>query len=71
MRKLSDGQKRKGLDSLFALESWQVRKEQNARCLWESTATIAEMLQIIKMEADRWIEAGAARLRALADSVVG
>jgi Ni,Fe-hydrogenase I cytochrome b subunit len=28
------------------------------------------MLQIIKMEADRWIQAGAARLRALADSVV-
>jgi len=28
---------------------------------------IAEMLQIIKMEADRWIEAGAARIWALAD----
>ena len=66
-RKLSDGQQRKGLDSLFALLSWQVWKERKARCFRQSTTMIAEMLQIIKMEADRWIEAGAARIWALAD----
>lgn len=32
LRKLADGQRRKGLDSLFALVSWQVWKERNARC---------------------------------------
>jgi hypothetical protein len=47
--------------------SWQVWKERNARCFRDATATIAELLQIIKMEADRWIEAGAMGLRALAE----
>ena len=52
LRKLSDGQQRKGLNSLFALVSWQVWKERNAICFRESAATVAEMLQIIKTEAD-------------------
>jgi hypothetical protein len=47
--------------------SWQVWKERNARCFRDATATIAELLQIIKMEADHWIEAGATGLRALAE----
>jgi hypothetical protein len=47
--------------------SWQVWKERNARCFRDATATIAEMLQIIKMEADRWIEAGVVDLRTLAE----
>lgn len=66
LRKLSDGQRRKGLDSLFALVSWHVWKERNARCFWDATSTVAEMLQIIKMEADHWVEARVARMRALA-----
>jgi hypothetical protein len=49
------------------LVSWQFWKEQNARCFRDVTATIAEMLQFIKMEANRWIEAGAMGLRALAE----
>jgi hypothetical protein len=65
--KLADGNRRKGIDSLFALVSWQFWKEQNARCFRDVTATIAEMLQFIKMEANRWIEAGAMGLRALAE----
>jgi hypothetical protein len=40
--------------SLFALVSWQVWKKWNARCFRDATATIAELLQIIKMEADIW-----------------
>ena len=67
LRKLANGSLSKGIDSLFALVSWQVWKERNARCFRDATATIAELLQIIKMEADRWIEAGATGMRALAE----
>ena len=42
---------RTGMDSLFALVSWQMWKERNARCFREATATVSELLQIIKSEA--------------------
>ena len=60
------GERRKGLDTLFALVSWQLWKERNARCFRSLTASIAETLHMIKIEADRWIEAGAQGLRCLA-----
>jgi hypothetical protein len=41
--------------------------ERNARCFRDATAMISELLQIIKMKADRWIKAGAMGLRALAE----
>ena len=66
IKSLANGQRRKGLDTLFALVSWQVWKERNARCFRDASATIVELLQLIKMEADRWIEAGAAGLAELA-----
>ncbi|KXG34346.1 hypothetical protein SORBI_3002G026000, partial [Sorghum bicolor] len=65
--KLTDDIKRKGIDSLFALVSWQVWKERDARCFPEATSPIAELLLVIKLEADRWIEADAGGLRALAE----
>lgn len=40
--------------------------ERNARCFRNATASISEIMQIIKAEGDRWIEAGAEGLRALA-----
>lgn len=50
---LSNGQQREGMDSLFALVSWQVWKERNGRCFQGSTATINELLQIVNAEAER------------------
>jgi hypothetical protein len=47
--------------------SWQVWKKRNTICFRDTTATIVELLQIIKMEADHWIEADATGLRALAE----
>jgi len=67
LRKLAEGTQWKRLDSLFALVSWQIWKERNARCFRDATAPVAELLQLNKMEADRWIDAGALGLRVLAD----
>jgi hypothetical protein len=52
--------------TLFALVSWQVWKECNARCFRGSTTTVAELLQIIKDEGNRWVDAGASGLGDLA-----
>jgi hypothetical protein len=68
LRSAFNGDHRAGLDSLFALISWEVWKEQNTRCFRDSTATTSKILRIIKAEADRWIEAGVVGLRALAQS---
>jgi hypothetical protein len=56
---------RKGFDSLFALVSWQLWKERNARCFRESAAPAAELLLVIKAQADLWVQAGAKRLGSL------
>ena len=68
IRVLASGQWRKGLDTLFALVSWHVWKERNARCFRDASATINDLLQLITMEADRWINAGATGLAVLARS---
>ena len=60
------GNHRKGVDSLFALVSWQVWKEQNARCFREATATVQELLLVIRTEADQWVRTGAKNLGGLA-----
>ena len=57
-----NGDQRAWLDSLFALISWQTWKERNARCFRDSTATVNDLLQVIKAEADRLTDAGAAGL---------
>jgi hypothetical protein len=59
------GDCRAGFDSPFALTSWELWKERNTRCFRNSTATVDDVLQIIRTEADRWIEAGARGLREL------
>lgn len=66
IRSAATGPRKKGLDTLFALVSWQLWKERNARLFWSSAATIAEILQLIKAEADLWIAAGARGLQSLA-----
>ena len=68
LRSLFEGERRSGFNSLFALVSWQIWKERNARCFRESTASITDLLHLIKAEADRWIKAGAGGLAALAQT---
>jgi hypothetical protein len=57
---------RKGLDSLFALVSWQLWKERNARCFRESASPVTELMQVIKAQAEMWVQAGAKHLGSLA-----
>jgi hypothetical protein len=63
---LFDGEQRSGFDSLFALVSWQVWKERNARCFRGQSANFSDLLQLIKAEADCWIQAGAGDLGSMA-----
>lgn len=67
LRSSSNSERRPGLDSLFALVSCQIWKKCNARCFRNSTPTVAETMQVIKTEADRWIEAGVEGLKVLAE----
>jgi hypothetical protein len=55
LRSLFNGERKAGMDSLFALVSWQLWKERNACCFRESTTTVSDLLLIIKDESDRWI----------------
>ena len=66
LRSLFTVEKRKGIDSLFVLVSWEIWKERNTRCFREFVFSIIDFLQVVRAEADRWIEAGANGLRALA-----
>jgi hypothetical protein len=68
LRGLFVGERKKGLDFLFALVSWQIWKERNARCFRDVATSMADLQQIIRAEADRWILTGAKGLRALAQS---
>lgn len=58
--------RRAGMDSLFALVSWQLWKERNARCFRDAASPINDLLQIIRAQADMWIQGGVAGLKALA-----
>lgn len=44
LRSMFHGDQRKGLDSLFALISWGVCKERNARCFRESVENVSNIL---------------------------
>lgn len=66
LRAVYNGDQRRGIDSLFALVCWLIWKERNARCFRDSTSSVNEVLQLVKAEADRWIEVGARGLEALA-----
>jgi len=66
LRSTRNGEQKAGMDSLFALVSWYVWKERNARCFREAASTAFDLIQIIHAEAQRWIEAGANGLASLA-----
>ncbi|CAL5041675.1 unnamed protein product [Urochloa decumbens] len=57
--------KRKGFDSLFALITWQLWKERNARLFRDAVSTPLQLLGRIKREGDDWIAAGAQKLGSL------
>jgi hypothetical protein len=65
LRSTWSGNKRKGLDSLFALVSWRLWKERNARCFREAASTVPELLLVIRADADLWVRAGAKNLELL------
>lgn len=65
VRRSATGNQSKGLDTLFALVSWHLWKERNARCFNNTAAPVAELLQLIKFEGERWIQAGARGLECL------
>jgi hypothetical protein len=56
----------RGLDTLFALTSWEIWKECNARCFRQAETSVAQVLQVIKAQADLWTLAGAKHIRSLA-----
>jgi len=51
-----NGSRRSGIDSLFALISWEVWKQRNARCFTDAVVTPADLLLIIRAEAERWAQ---------------
>jgi hypothetical protein len=65
LRRQWQGQQKKGFDSLFALVSWQLWKERHARCFKEASATVTNLLMIIKVEVEQWAKAGAKVLESL------
>lgn len=57
---------RKGVDTLFALVSWRIWKERNARCFREAVSSVADLMTVIKAEGELWVQAGALGLGGLA-----
>jgi hypothetical protein len=56
----------KGVDTLFALVSWRIWKERNARCFQEAVPSVADLMTIIKAEGELLVQAGALGLSGLA-----
>lgn len=65
LRNQLQGTKKKRFDSLFALISWQIWKERNARLFRGAESTMMELMLRIKKEGDEWIAAGANHLGCL------
>ncbi|OEL19969.1 hypothetical protein BAE44_0019012, partial [Dichanthelium oligosanthes] len=59
------GEKRKGFDTLFALTTWEIWKERNARTFRHECSRTQEVVRLIKQSGEMWIEAGAANLGSL------
>lgn len=68
LRQLLPAAKRHGFDRLFALVSWHIWKERNARVFRNEEEQLQQLLTTIKFEADLWITAGARHLGCLRDS---
>jgi hypothetical protein len=66
LRHSAPAYRHRGLDTLFALTNWEIWKERNARCFRQAETSVAQVLQVIKAQADLWALAGAKHLRSLA-----
>ena len=66
-----NGVQRSGIDSLFALVSWEVWKERNARCFRAAAVAPVDLISAIRAEAGRWAKAGASGLSSLATPGAG
>jgi hypothetical protein len=64
------GDLRRGADSLFALITWEVWKERNARCFRGSESDANVLTATIKYQAELWVVAGAKHLGSLLARVV-
>jgi hypothetical protein len=64
------GQCRQGADSIFTLVACELWKERNVRCFRGANTQVADLLKLIKYEADMWIAAGAKNLGCLMQRVV-
>jgi len=58
-------ERRKGFDTLFMLVIWLLWKERNAHLFDRYSSSAAQLLQLIKLEIQLWVEAGATRLGCL------
>lgn len=59
------GDQQKGFDSIFALTSWAIWKERNARCFRDSATAVQDLLRTIQAETDLWAQAGAKHIWSL------
>ena len=66
-----NGVQRSGIDSLFALVSWEVWKQRNARCFRAAAVAPVDLILAIRAEAGRWAKAGASGLSSLATPGAG
>ncbi|RCV36316.1 hypothetical protein SETIT_7G308900v2, partial [Setaria italica] len=64
-RRLWTRQKRKGLDTLIALVTWEIWKERNARVFRGDHLQMDHLLQKIKATGELWIRGGAVNLGSL------
>ncbi|KAJ1269194.1 hypothetical protein BS78_07G191800 [Paspalum vaginatum] len=62
IRGLWPSDQRRGGDSLFALVTWQVWKERNARCFREDASAVSVVVSTIKLVGSDWSRAGATSL---------
>jgi hypothetical protein len=61
----------KGVDSLFALISWELWKERNACCFRRAATQLNAVKDQIKQQAELWVMAGNKHLGSLVQRVVG
>ena len=66
-----NGVQRSGIDSLFALVSWEVWKERNARCFRAAAVAPIDLFSAIRAEAGHWKKARASGLPSLATPGAG
>lgn len=65
LRRNWSGVNKKGFDTLFALVTWEIWKERNARVFRQASLTATQLAVIIRQQRDLWIDAGARKLRGL------